>query len=319
MILHATGSMDCIVLLWLAIEPTNLKRFLPSRKNGQSEAVGDEQVAPAKIPCVGVPPVTQPGEPEEQWAALARLTNVTLHSFWEGQGWEVAVSLIYDLSDCERSGKLKQGEEISCWVVGWWEVTEREEELKGLGKDRRAWREATTTWGRLEDGMDLGSEQWKAVVEALSFHLPGLSSLQGTGWDEKGKMYVLDHVFWSAFSLLKSYSIPCILSVITSFSQENVLSLLRIRHYVNNAVAQIHLQSQKAFTIMVYMWQWIKYIFTLPFFSTAWFITVVLCLHEVNASVVEAVNIVTGAVQIIVKLHVMQPWYCNASQMYDLS
>lgn len=104
MILHAAGSMDCTVLLWLAIEPTNRKGFLPSRKNGQSEAVGEEQVAPAKIPCVGVPPVTEHREPEEQWAALARLTNVTLHSFWEGQGWEVAVSLIYNLSVCKGLG-----------------------------------------------------------------------------------------------------------------------------------------------------------------------------------------------------------------------
>lgn len=244
------------------------------------------------------------------------------------------------MSHCTHSGKGRAGKllclsSITSVFVRVWEVKARRGDqllggglmggdlkgrrARGVGKDRRTWREATTTWGRLEDGMDLGSEQWKAVVEAVSFHLPGLSSSQGTGWDEKEKMYVLDHVFWSAFSLLKSCSIPCILPMITSFSQENVLSLLRNRHYVNNAFAQIHLQSQKPFTIMVYMWQWIKYIFKLPFFSTAWFITVVPCLHEVNASVVEAVNIVTGAVQIIVKLHVMQPWYCNASQMYHLS
>lgn len=66
MILHAAGNMDCIVLLSLVIEPTNLKRFLLSRKNGQPEAVGDEQMAPARIPCVGVPPVTKHREPEEQ-------------------------------------------------------------------------------------------------------------------------------------------------------------------------------------------------------------------------------------------------------------
>lgn len=54
------------MLLWLAIEPTNFKRFLLSKKNGQPEDVGDEQMASVKIPCVGVPPVTEHGEPEEQ-------------------------------------------------------------------------------------------------------------------------------------------------------------------------------------------------------------------------------------------------------------
>lgn len=113
------GSMDCVVLLWLAIEPTNLKRFLLSRTNGQPEAAGDEQMAPAKIPCVGVPPVTKCGEPEEQEAALPSLTNVSrcIHSA-TGQGWEVAVPLNYDLSICTWSGKLKQGAGTSCWVVG---------------------------------------------------------------------------------------------------------------------------------------------------------------------------------------------------------
>lgn len=73
------------VLLSLVIEPTNLKRFLLSRKNGQPEAVGDEQMAPARIPCVGVPPVTKHREPEEQWAALARLTNMS-HALIQLQG-----------------------------------------------------------------------------------------------------------------------------------------------------------------------------------------------------------------------------------------
>lgn len=118
MILHAVGNVECIVLLWLAIEPTNLKRFLLSKKNGQPEAVV-EQVAPAKIPCVGVPPNTEHREPEEQRVALAHLTNTSHCSHLAaGQGWEVAMPLIHDLTICEGSGKLKQGEGTSCWVVG---------------------------------------------------------------------------------------------------------------------------------------------------------------------------------------------------------
>lgn len=75
-------------------------------------------MAPAKIPCVGDPPVTEHREPEEQRAALAR--HVTLHTFSSGQGWEVAVPLIYDFSTCRWSRKLKQGKATSCWVMGLW-------------------------------------------------------------------------------------------------------------------------------------------------------------------------------------------------------
>lgn len=53
------------MLLWLAIKPTNLRRLLLSRKNGEPEAVGNEQMALAEIPCVGVPAVSELGEPEE--------------------------------------------------------------------------------------------------------------------------------------------------------------------------------------------------------------------------------------------------------------
>ena len=130
---------------------------------------------------------------------------------------------------------------------------------------------------------------------------------------EKGKVCGLEHIFWSPFSLLQSCGIPCILPGVTSFPDENILSLLRNRHYGNSAFAQIHA-----------VWCTCRSIYSHSMYVTVnevcfHFTALVLCLHEVNASVVEAVNVVTGAVQILVKPHVVQPWHSNASQMYDLS
>jgi len=54
MVLHAAGKMKRVVFLWLATEPTDLNGFLFCRKSGQPEAVGDECMAPAKIPHRGI-------------------------------------------------------------------------------------------------------------------------------------------------------------------------------------------------------------------------------------------------------------------------
>lgn len=106
-------------------------------------------------PVVGVPPATERGEGEEQQFGLAcpvgpsRCTRSAT-----GQGCGVAAPLVCTLSGCEGSGKLKQGEGSSCWVVAWCGVTKGAEEPEGLGKDRRTWREGA---GRM--GVGLGGEQ----------------------------------------------------------------------------------------------------------------------------------------------------------------
>lgn len=218
--------MERIVLLRLAAEPRDLRWFLFCRKSGQPEAVGDEHGPPAKAPRGGSPSSYRAWGRRGAaiWPGVSR-RPVSLHSLSYRAGlWSGCAS-------CLRPQRL--------WGV--WEVkTGRGEQLLGGG----------LVWGDQRGRRTRGVGQGQKDLEGRSWE-----DGSGFGWraadreegkalgerEEKGKMCGLDHVLWSAFSLLQSCSSHCIFPVVPYFSDKNMLSLLRNRHYANNAFAEVHL------------------------------------------------------------------------------
>lgn len=115
MIVQTFGNMACTVLPWLAIEPTNLKRFLPSGADSQPEAVGGEQMAPARMPRVAVPQSPSTGSlrsSELPWCVSPAGHTALIQLQGRAGKWLCPSSVT-----CKWSGKFRQGEGTSCWGV----------------------------------------------------------------------------------------------------------------------------------------------------------------------------------------------------------